>query len=179
MVSNWVSFPPISFSMHIRIAQIVLIASLGLYMAIVVFNNVTDYGSNFAFVSHVLSMDTTFPDNQGMWRSIPSYGVHHVAYVLIILTEAAITTMCFWGAGKLWQKRKASAKAFEQTKPMAIYGLLLGLVLWFVGFVAIGGEWFLMWQSEVWNGTEVAMRNGLMFGLVLLMVSRKEATETR
>ena len=160
--------------MPIRLSNIILVASLGLYMAIVAFNNIFDYGSNFAFVSHVLSMDTTFPDNQGMWRSISGNGVHHFAYVMIILTEAVIATLCFWGAGRMWRKRKETSSPFQTAKGVAIYGLVLGIVLWYVGFVAIGGEWFLMWQSEIWNGTEVAMRNAMMFGLVLLYVSRKE-----
>ena len=30
--------------------------------------------------------------------------------------------------------------------------------MWFVGFVVVGGEWFLMWQSATWNGQEAAFR---------------------
>jgi predicted small integral membrane protein len=32
------------------------------------------------------------------------------------------------------------------------------MLLFGAGFVAIGGEWFLMWQSKIWNGTEAATR---------------------
>ena len=45
----------------IRLAKIAMVAGLGLYALLVVFGNITDYGSNFAFVQHVLSMDTTLP----------------------------------------------------------------------------------------------------------------------
>jgi predicted small integral membrane protein len=38
---------------------------------------------------------------------------------------------------------------------------------WFVGFMVIGGEWFLMWQSSTWNGQEAAFR----FYLTVLAVS--------
>jgi predicted small integral membrane protein len=44
----------------IRIAKITMIAALAAYALIVAYNNIVDYGSNYEFVSHVLSMDTTF-----------------------------------------------------------------------------------------------------------------------
>lgn len=157
--------------MPVRYSMMLLPAALGLYMAIVVFNNLTDYGSNFAFVSHVLSMDDTFADNQGMWRALSNPGIHHIAYILIILTEGIIAILCFLGAWRMWKARAASPESFAQAKSIAIYGLLLGFLLWFTGFVSIGGEWFLMWQSSQWNGTEVAMRNGLLFLLVMFYLN--------
>ena len=34
----------------------------------------------------------------------------------------------------------------------------LGFLVWFLGFMVIGGEWFAMWQSQTWNGQEAAFR---------------------
>jgi predicted small integral membrane protein len=34
----------------------------------------------------------------------------------------------------------------------------IGFLVWFVGFMVIGGEWFAMWQSTTWNGQEAAFR---------------------
>jgi predicted small integral membrane protein len=44
------------------------------------------------------------------------------------------------------------------------------LLLWLVAFLTIGGEWFLMWQSHIWNGQEEAFRNFAVVGLVLLIL---------
>ncbi len=44
-----------------RITKVVMVASLALFALLVTFDNLTDYDTNYAFVSHVLSMDTTFP----------------------------------------------------------------------------------------------------------------------
>jgi predicted small integral membrane protein len=44
----------------------------------------------------------------------------------------------------------------------------LGIILWFTGFVAVRGEWFLMWQSPSWNGTEAAFRFSATLFLTLL-----------
>ena len=40
-----------------RVAKLLLLAGVGLYYALVVFNNLTDFDSNYQFVRHVLSMD--------------------------------------------------------------------------------------------------------------------------
>ena len=45
----------------IRLAKVAMIASLAAYAFIVAYDNIIDYQSNYEFVRHVLSMDTTFP----------------------------------------------------------------------------------------------------------------------
>jgi Predicted small integral membrane protein (DUF2165) len=42
-----------------RITKVVMVASLALFALLVTFDNLTDYDTNYAFVQHVLSMDTT------------------------------------------------------------------------------------------------------------------------
>ena len=50
-------------------------------------------------------------------------------------------------------------------------------LLYFVGFVAIGGEWFSMWQSQVWNGQQAAVRflTCSMLVMVVLLVPEEGA----
>ena len=55
-----------------RLSKALLTLALGLFALLVGVDNIIDYGTNFAFVQHVLSMDTTFPGNKLMWRSITS-----------------------------------------------------------------------------------------------------------
>ena len=47
--------------MPIRLSRIGLVATIGLWLALVAFGNITDYGSNQVFVQHVLAMDSIFP----------------------------------------------------------------------------------------------------------------------
>lgn len=59
------------------------------------------------------------------------------------------------------------------------YGLLMLMVLFGTGFIAVGGEWFSMWQSKDWNGLEAATRVFLLSGVVLLVAqlpARSSAT---
>ena len=53
-------------------------------------------------------------------------------------------------------------------------GLALGLVLWFGGFLVVGGEWFQMWQSKTWNGQEAAYRFIVCIGLVLIFLNQRD-----
>lgn len=162
--------------MMIRWSKIVLVFSIALFSTLVVFNNLTDYGSNFEFVSHVMSMDTTFPDNSGMWRAITSPILHHAAYILIIITELVIALLCWLGTIRLYQARN-NASEFNQAKKVAIAGLTLGILLWFTGFIALGGEWFLMWQSEIWNGQQSAFRLAALLGIVLVYLTNADSDQ--
>jgi predicted small integral membrane protein len=46
----------------------------------------------------------------------------------------------------------------------------MSILLWAGAFLTIGGEWFAMWQSEKWNGTEAALRNFMVSGIALVVV---------
>lgn len=162
--------------MYTRWSKIALVAAIALFSTLVTFNNLTDYTSNFRFVSHVLSMDDTFPDNRGMWRAIHSPVVHHTGYIAIIATECMIALLCWTGAVKLYRARTAPEQ-FNSEKKFAICGLTVGILLWFTGFITIGGEWFLMWQSSTWNGQEAAFRLVVIMGITLVYITTPEKTD--
>lgn len=79
--------------MAFRLSQIVLVASAAIFLSLIVVNNVTDYGSNFWYVEHVLLMDTTFSDNQLKWRAITNPIVPHLFYSIIIFWEAVACSL--------------------------------------------------------------------------------------
>jgi predicted small integral membrane protein len=154
-----------------RLVKVLLAAGVALYLGLVVFNNVTDYWSNYAFVQHVLAMDTTFPANAGMWRALHAAWIVHAFYVSIILWEAAACGLIVTGSWQMWRARAARAPVFAAAKRFAVAGLALNMLQWLVAFIAVGGEWFLMWQSATWNGSEVAGRMFMVAGVTLLFVN--------
>lgn len=141
-----------------RISKAVVVAAVALLLSLVAFGNLTDYETNFIFVQHVLTMDTTFPTASIRYRAIHSSILHHVAYWFIIATELAIAALCWIGSLRLVQHRHDSISVFNEAKGLAIAGLTLGVVLWLAGFMAIGGEWFGMWMSPTWNAIPSAFR---------------------
>jgi len=160
--------------MAIRLSKIALVASIGLLALIIVINNVTDYDANFRYIYHVLTIDTVFPDSQLTWRAIREPGLQRLAYGIIIGTESAIALLCFSGAIRLFIVLKQPATVFNPSKHIAIYGLTLAFLFWFVGFMVIGGEWFTMWQSADWNGQQPAFRFIGCVGIVLLYLNQPD-----
>ncbi len=156
--------------MHIRISKILLMLSVALLLTVIVFNNLTDYWANFQYVAHIMSMDTILPDSPLAWRAINSAPLHHAAYIALIIAESITAGLCWWGTIRLYQVRQ-DIKAFNQAKGIAILGLTAGIFLWFTGFMTIGGEWFAMWQSEIWNAQQPAFRFIMLLGFVLLFVT--------
>ncbi|GGQ08191.1 DUF2165 domain-containing protein [Streptomyces mutabilis] len=145
------------------LAATVLTAVLALYIALVAFGNITDFGTNQQFVRHVLAMDTTFKDDDLMWRAITNEGVQDAAYVAIIVWETVSALVLIY-ATWLWIRRDHAA-----ARRMTTYGTLMLMLLFGAGFIGIGGEWFSMWQSADWNGLDAATRIFLISGVVLIV----------
>ena len=155
----------------LRAAKAATVAAIALFATLVAFGNLTDYNTNFVFVQHVLSMDSVFPFSTIRYRAIASPALHHLAYGLIIAVEIAVAVLCWIGAIALTRRLRADAAAFNRAKTFAIAGFTLGFLLWQVGFMSIGGEWFGMWQSQQWNGVPSAFRFVVTIIAVLIFVA--------
>ena len=161
--------------MVVRLSKTLMVAAIGLFAFLVAFGNITDYGSNFAFVHHVLLMDTIFPDATIKYRAIETEWAHHLGYIVIIILEGVTSLLCLLGAWQLWHKRKLSARDFNRGKKVAIAGLTLGFLTWQVGFMSVGGEWFGMWMSSQWNGVPDAFRFFItILGVLIYLVQKDE-----
>lgn len=161
--------------MILRYSKTALVASIAFLLSLIFFNNLTDYNSNFNFVVHVLSMDTTFPDNKLLYRAITNPTVHHVFYAGIIAWEGLIAGILWAASFGLLKNIKSSGAIFNAKKSLAAGGITLSLLLWFFAFITIGGEWFVMWQSSIWNGQEAAFRMFACQGIILLFLMQPDA----
>ena len=85
--------------------------------------------------------------------------------------------LCWWGAARMLRAFNAHAAEFDRAKNVAVAALTLGLMMWLVAFLSVGGEWFLMWQSKSWNGQDAAFRMFTVVGIVLLLVAQPEREE--
>ncbi|MFF4574901.1 DUF2165 domain-containing protein [Streptomyces sp. NPDC001410] len=147
----------------VALAAGVLTGILALYIALVALGNITDFGTNQQFVRHVLAMDTTFKDDDLMWRAITSTALQDTAYVAIIVWESVAALVLIWGTW-LWTRQD-----HDRARRWSTYGLLMLVLLFGAGFIAIGGEWFSMWQSKTWNGLDAATRVFLLSGVALIV----------
>src|SRR5438105_1424366 len=159
---------------EIRIAKVIVVASLAVFALLVAFDNLTDYETNYAFVRHVLSMDTTFPGNALLYRSITSPALWQAGYALIILGEGLTGIALAAATVSLVRRLRSDGIRFDNAKRFVIIGAALGFLVWFFGFMVVGGEWFSMWQSPMWNGQEAAFRLYVTILAVLIFVNQPD-----
>jgi predicted small integral membrane protein len=154
----------------IRTCKLLLLAATGFFFALVAFNNLTDFDSNYQFVRHVLMMDSTFPGNKGMWRAIRLPWIHLAFYLGIIAWEILNAVLSWWGSIALLRALRSPQPQFHSAKQIGVVALTSGMLQWFIAFLCIGAEWFLMWQSKLWNGQDAAFRMFAVEGLVLVIL---------
>ncbi|MCP2163539.1 DUF2165 domain-containing protein [Goodfellowiella coeruleoviolacea] len=145
-----------------------LTATTAAQMGLIAFGNITDFGTNQAFVQHVFAMDTTFQSPNTMWRAITSPGVATAAYVLIIAWEA-VTAVVLAAGFVVWLRSVADQRRVVLARQLSSAGWLMMVLLFAGGFITVGGEWFQMWQSEQWNGLQPALQNFLIASVGLLL----------
>jgi predicted small integral membrane protein len=154
----------------VRLSKITMMAALAAFAFIVTYDNLIDYGSNYEFVKHVLSMDTTFPGNKLMGRAITEPKLWALAYGGIIAAEGVTFLLLAMGAVAMALAMRAPAAGFHRAKVWVVAGVTLGFLVWFFGFMVVGGEYFAMWQSKTWNGQEAAFRFYITMLAVLIFV---------
>lgn len=162
----------------LRVCKSIVCLPLAFFALLVCFNNVADYDSNYAFVQHTLSMDTVFPGNALKYRAILNPFIWSLAYGLIIFAEFLTGALLLVGAIGLL-KNIHSPSAFNKAKNWVYLGCMVGFLLWFFGFIVVGGEWFCMWQSEKWNGVEAAFRFVVLIMFTLLFTAMPESENNK
>ena len=156
-----------------------LLLSTGLFGALVAWTNLTAYDINFAFVKHVLSMDTLQAWARSevlLNRAIVNAEMHHWAYAAIIAAEMLMGLLCVL-AGLLFAVavRQGETHHLSRAKVVALAGLSLGVMIWYGGFAVIGAEYFAMWANQ-WNGQQTAYLFAGFLLLTMVYVAQPEPT---
>jgi predicted small integral membrane protein len=115
--------------MALRVSKAVLVFAIALFYTILVLNNITDYGSNYEFVRHVLMMDSTLPGNHLMWRAVNSPLVHTVFYIGIIAWESVTMLLCWWAGVRLLKSYRADRAQFAAALNLAMIALTTSLLM--------------------------------------------------
>ncbi|MGW7535861.1 DUF2165 domain-containing protein [Amycolatopsis sp. NPDC054798] len=160
-------------------AATVLTGTTALQMTLITVGNITDFGTNQAFVRHVLAMDTTFQSPNMMRRAITSPGLADAVYIAIIAWEL-ITALVLISGFIGCIRNHLSGHPLPMAHKLSSLGWVMQLMLFGIGFLAIGGEWFQMWQSSKWNGLQAALQHVIIasFGLVLTHLAANDLKRT-
>lgn len=137
-----------SVARHLKILIALCVAGLaGLYGIQNLFNISEAHG----FVSLMLSQQERPAYPSGLIPPIGSGAIAWVILAIIILTELAAALCALIGAWHMFQNRNAS-DAFGRSKPLAMLGAGLGVLVWFGYFQVIGGAGLQMWQAQAGQG---------------------------
>lgn len=159
-----------------RIGKVLMVLALGLFMILAALNNILTWGGAFSAdgaVAMTIGMQETGQHPNLMWRAIDSPIIVALGAIGIILVEIAAGVLALWGTLNMWKARAASAAEFHQSKDKALLGLSVMAVLYLLGFQAIAGEWFMVWQTPA-PTINAAFINLAMALLVMLWVNTKE-----
>lgn len=158
----------------VRLAKVAMTAALAAFAFIVTYDNIVDYGTNYEFVKHVLSMDTTFPGNKLMGRAVTDPRLWSLGYAAIIAAEGVVFLLLAVSTVAMLLALRAPAASFQRAKTWMVAGAAIGFMVWFFGFMVVAGEYFAMWQSKTWNGQEAAFRFYMTLLAVLIFVNQRD-----
>ena len=158
-----------------RRLKILMIGGLTLLCGFIVAGNIHDPGTNLLFVQHVFSMDTIIPVSAMADHAISIPLLWRIGFWLIVMGEGLTAALFALGAVELFRARNGNARDFHQAKRFVFAGAGCEFAVWFIGFLAVGGEWFAMWQSQVWDGQPAAFRFIASILLVLIFVAQPDA----
>ncbi|WP_445179710.1 DUF2165 family protein [Pseudomonas sp. McL0111] len=140
----------------IRASKIALMSFISFFGLLVMYSNFTDYASNYEYVGHVLSMDTTQHNLNISYRAITSPMLHHRIYWFIITMEVTYTALCLLGTYHLFKNINSSPEEFHEAKKFSIVGLLIVIFIYYLCIQVVGVEWFDMDTSQIWNAKDWA-----------------------
>ena len=127
-----------------RAIKILLVAGMALYLTLAALGDIAMPQSAFRSVAAAVGMQGTA--QQAMWRAIEDPILVWLVLGLIVLLELVGAGLCWVGAARMWATRRSSTP-FTVAKRTAQLGLGVTACLYFIGYLAIAQEYFMMWQN--------------------------------
>lgn len=145
----------------LRITASSLVLMTAAYYLVVAFDNITNPDSNWPFVRGVLAENGVAAGSGFEWRAIDAQWFHVVAFVGVIIFETLTGLLLAYAAYRGLRANEDRA-AWAHAQRSTFLGMTSGLLVFFLGFITIGGNWFVMYLNSKWNGLDPAFQNSVM-----------------
>lgn len=158
--------------MAIRLLKVVLVVCVGLQALFYALQNIVNLEAAYAVVSAVLSMGNHeyYPHHFGPPVTISI--LVWAALWVIIIGELLAAVLCLKGSFDMFRRRSDTPAVFAHSKQWAVLGCGVAVAVWLGLFMAVGGAYFQMWQTELGiNSLEGAFMYVVSSGIVLLFVN--------
>jgi predicted small integral membrane protein len=162
--------------MEIRLLKIVLVTFVGLQGWLYLAGNLANWDAGREAVGYVLAMEGHEVYGTHLVPPVTSPVLVTIAFLVILAGEFLVGALSLKGALDLWRARHGNASEFGSAKTFGILGAGMAMVVWFGGFVVLGGALFQMWQTQVGLGSfDGAFTYAATSGIVLLFLNQPEA----
>ena len=138
----------------IRIMKSLLVLVVGLNGLFCALQNIANIDQAHAALAYVISGadQKIYPHTLFFYSN--SSAVHWAALVLVLIGEFAVGFFGLKGAWNMFTARHGSAKQFHAAKATGLWAGGLALLTWFGLFIAVGANFFQMWQTEMGSGSQ-------------------------
>ncbi len=161
--------------MGVRYIKIILVIFVGLQGWLYVVGNIANWDAAVGAIGYVLSMADHQVYSTAIFPAVTSPALVTAAFLVILTGEFLVGAFALKGAWDLWKVRNASAEVFNGAKTFALIGSGMAMVVWFGGFIVIGGALFQMWQTQLGgNSFSGAFTYAITSGLVMLIVAVRD-----
>jgi predicted small integral membrane protein len=162
--------------MSIRLLKIGLVICIGLQALLYALQNIVNLDAAYGAVAYVFSMADHAAYAAHVGPPVTWAPLIWVSLLAIIVGETLVGLLCFRGAWDMWRAREAAPGPFARATRYAVLGCGLALVVWIGLFMALGGAYFQMWQTEVGIASlEGAFMYAVSSAVVLIFVNQPEA----
>ena len=158
-----------------RILKTSIVFSASLLCLFYALNNVVNLDAMYGALAYVMSNQDHAAYQSAFGPAITFPPLIWLAVVIVLVGEFGAGLILLKGAWDMLAARGGSADAFQAAKGTALVGCCIGILTWFGLFMAVGGAYFQMWQTEVGNGSHSdAFRFAAMLGLIFLVVNARD-----
>ncbi|MDX1626508.1 MAG: DUF2165 family protein [Wenzhouxiangellaceae bacterium] len=163
-------------SVPVRLLKILLVLCVGFQALFYAMQNLVNIDAAYDAVALVLGMEghEVYPRHFAAPVTWPPLVA--LALALVVLGEMISAMLCLKGAIDMGRRLRDPAARFEGSKQWAVLGCGVAVIVWLGLFMAIGGAWFQMWQTELGAGSlEGAFMYAVSSAIVMIFVHMPDA----
>ncbi|MBV2144578.1 DUF2165 domain-containing protein [Falsochrobactrum sp. TDYN1] len=143
-------------------------------------NNTADFTDTAQnAVAPLLSMTDTYGNPALTWRAVTASWAPYLGLGAITTIETLAGILATAGILKMLSSFRKDYSEFARGKAWAMLGALCAIAVWGIGFMVVGGDWFMAWQAKEnpLNTQLGALLYALpcMMALVVMMIHKENA----
>jgi len=159
----------------IRLLKCLIVLAAAMLCIFYAANNVANINNMYGVLSYVLGNQehVVYPSSFGPSITMPA--LIWAAMIAVLIGEFGAGALALKGSWDLFRARRKSADDFQKAKTTALIACLVGVITWYGLFMAIGGAYFQMWQTEIGMASQAdAFRFAAMLGILFLVVQSRD-----